>query len=244
MRVISLLLTVLISAYVHANDQNCIPEDWDGYWNGSIKSCFLEDISYKERTIKKLAPSYFDDAELFSNTKTACNRHIRELEFQNELAEEGYFACLQNTYKFILNKLTKNGVSTRLNELIDWEQINVCRVTYLNSNNGNTHDGVLKKHLGWDESELPKIVIDGNCQLKVTGVDSVILYEGTETWTNGKYFFYIKHRDGNEISVSAQPNPTYSHAQWNVSDSVKLISINNTQSCLGTAQIKICMSQK
>ncbi|NRP11212.1 MULTISPECIES: hypothetical protein [unclassified Marinobacterium] len=244
MRALLLIFCVSLSTLLQADESSCLPSNWDGYWTGSIKSCFLDDISNKQKTIQRIAPSYFDVNKLFSNTKANCNRIIRELEVQNEIAEEGYYSCLQSSYDHVLSKLTVSGKPSQLVEMYDWSHIDDCSVTYLKSTDSSTYLDILNRHLDWGARDLPKTVINGDCHFKVSNTDSVILYEGNDTWLSGKYFFYIKQREGADINVSAQPNPTYSHAQWNVTDSAKLTSMSNSKSCFESEQIQICITYK
>lgn len=140
-------------------------------------------------------------------------------------------------YLIFILVFTEHSYSDTLED-IDWSEVNHCTATYYHTSVQTFTGKLLAGTDGWKTTDFPKTVIDGECHVK-GGYDHVVVYEGKQEWTPGRHFFYINYlEDTDNYSINGQSDPSYSHAQWNITESALLV-VNNTV-CFISDEIHIC----
>jgi hypothetical protein len=147
----------------------------------------------------------------------------------------------------ILSTQANAGVSvtkTATFEEVDWAEVTHCKATYYLPSVQTYTGRLLAGTDGWKTTDFPKTVIDGECHVKGR-YDHVVVYEGKREWSADRHFFYINYlEDTDSFSINGQPNPSYSHAQWNITESALLKVIDSTTGCFMSDEVQVCFSAR
>lgn len=147
----------------------------------------------------------------------------------------------------ILSTQANAGVSatkTATFEEVDWGKVTHCKATYY-FHSVKTYTGrILEGTDGWKTTDFPKTVIDGECHIDGR-YDHVVVLEGKQAWSAGQHFFFVSYlEDTDSFSINGQPDPSYSHAQWNITESALLKVIDSTTGCFMSDEVQVCFSAR
>lgn len=136
---------------------------------------------------------------------------------------------------------TQNSYAEKLYDA-SWLDVNHCKITYLLPSIQTITGKRLSGMAGWEVKDFPKTVINGECHIQ-SRQDYLIIYEGNKEWSGVGYFFYVNYLESTDTySIHGQPNPEYTHAQWNITEDAILDVIDSTTGCFISHEIKICFN--
>lgn len=123
-----------------------------------------------------------------------------------------------------------------------FRSVSNCKATYKLAAVKSKSGSYVTAHKGWADRDFPKVTLNGECRINVSG--STILIEqvhskSTKNW----YFFYVQSL-GNDYAISAQPLLKYTHAQWVVTENASFQIKTNTFSCFESKEIELCLEAK
>lgn len=138
----------------------------------------------------------------------------------------------------ILISYTTNAASL---EDVQWSKVTHCIATYYNPSVQTYTGKSLAGTDGWKTTDFPKTVVDGECHVK-GHYDHMVVYEGKREWSAGRYFFYLNYLDDSDTySINGQPDPSSSHAQWNITENAIL---DSTKGCFVSDEFQLCFFSK
>ena len=134
-------------------------------------------------------------------------------------------------------------------EDVQWSKVTHCQATYYHPSVQTYTGKYIAGTDGWKTTDFPKTVVDGECH--VNGRSSygryghVVVYEGRQELSAGRHFFYVNYlEDTDTYSINGQSDPSYSHAQWNITESALLDLLDSTTGCFISDEIEICFSAR
>ena len=146
-------------------------------------------------------------------------------------------------YLIIILIFTDHSYSETLED-VQWSKVTHCTATYYHPSVQTYTGKLLAGTDGWKTIDFPKTVIDGECHVKGRN-DHLVVYEGKQEWSAGRHFFYVNYLEYTDsYSINGQPKPSYSHAQWNITESARLVVMDGDNECFISDEIKICFSRK
>jgi hypothetical protein len=142
--------------------------------------------------------------------------------------------------------LTPHTFASSLED-VEWNKVTHCTATYYHPSVQTYTGSNLAGTDGWKTTDFPKTVIKGECHVNARPgswpFDQVVVYEGKEEWTTGQHFFYVNYLESTDTySINGQPDPSYSHAQWNITEDALLDVLDSTTGCFVSDEVQICFS--